>query len=64
MTDCSFLDMIRPGDIAYVIALVKNGRDVWDQTFEYRQSALQKEAKRTLTKGRLMVQKELLRVRS
>jgi hypothetical protein len=32
MTGCSFLDMIRPDDIAYVIALVKNGRDVWDQT--------------------------------
>ncbi len=25
MTGCSFLDLIRPGDIAYVIALVKNG---------------------------------------
>jgi hypothetical protein len=24
--------LIRPGDIAYVIALIKNGRDVWDQT--------------------------------
>jgi hypothetical protein len=32
MTGCSFLDLIRPGDIAYMIALVKNGRDVWDQT--------------------------------
>ncbi len=32
MTGCSFLDWIKPGDIAYVIALVKNGRDVWDQT--------------------------------
>ena len=31
MTGCSFLDLIRPGDIAYVIALVKNGRDTWDQ---------------------------------
>jgi hypothetical protein len=31
MTGCSFLDLISPGDIAYVIALVKNGRDVWDQ---------------------------------
>ncbi len=31
-TCCSFLDLIRPGDIAYVIALVKNGRDVQDQT--------------------------------
>jgi hypothetical protein len=32
MTGCSFLDFIRPGDISYVIALIKNGRDVWDQT--------------------------------
>ncbi len=32
MTGCSFLDLIRPGDIAYVIPLVKNGRHVWDQT--------------------------------
>ncbi len=31
MTGCSFLDLIRPGDIAYVIALFKYGRDVWDQ---------------------------------
>jgi hypothetical protein len=27
MTGCSFLDFIRPDDIAYVIALVKNGSD-------------------------------------
>jgi hypothetical protein len=32
MTGCSFLDSIRPGDIAYVIALIKNGRYVRDQT--------------------------------
>ncbi len=31
MVRCSFLDLIRPGDIASVIAFVKNGRDVWDQ---------------------------------
>jgi hypothetical protein len=31
MTGCSFLDLIRPGDIDYMIALVKIGRDVWDQ---------------------------------
>jgi hypothetical protein len=36
MTGCSFLDLIRPGDIAYVIALVKNGRDVWDQTVQMK----------------------------
>ncbi len=32
MTGCSFLDLIRSGDIAYVIALVTNGKDVLDQT--------------------------------
>jgi hypothetical protein len=31
-TGCSFLNLIRPGDIAHMIALIKNGRDVWDQT--------------------------------
>ncbi len=31
MTGCSFLNLIRPGDIAYLITLVKNGRGVWDQ---------------------------------
>jgi hypothetical protein len=37
MTGCSFLDfLIRPGDIAYVIAVVKNGRDMWDQTLQMR----------------------------
>ena len=37
MTGCSFLDfLIRSGDIAYVIALVKNGRDVWDQTVQMK----------------------------
>jgi hypothetical protein len=31
-TGCFFLDLIRSGDIAYMIALIKNWRDVWDQT--------------------------------
>ncbi len=26
----SFIDMITPSDIAYVICLVKNGNDMWD----------------------------------
>ena len=26
----SFIDMITPSDIAYVICLVKNGRDMWE----------------------------------
>ncbi len=36
MTGCSFLNLIRPGDIAYVIALVNNGRDMWDQMLQMR----------------------------
>jgi hypothetical protein len=31
ITGFSFLDFIRSGDIAYMIALVRNGRDVCDQ---------------------------------
>ncbi len=27
----SYLDVIRPSDIAYVIALMKNTREIWDQ---------------------------------
>ncbi len=27
----SYLDVISPGDIAYVIALMKNARELWDQ---------------------------------
>ncbi len=27
----SYLDVIMPGDIAYVIALMKNARELWDQ---------------------------------
>jgi hypothetical protein len=36
MKGCSFPDLIRPGVITYVIALVKNGRDMWDQTLQMR----------------------------
>ncbi len=32
MTGCSFLDLIRPGNIAYLISLIKNVQDMWDQT--------------------------------
>jgi hypothetical protein len=27
----SFLDVIGPGDIAYIVLLVKNSKDMWDQ---------------------------------
>jgi len=33
----SYLDVIRPGDIAYVITLMKNARELWDQ--DLRQNA-------------------------
>ncbi len=33
----SFLDFIGPNDIAYVIALVKNSRDMWDQDIRLHQ---------------------------
>jgi hypothetical protein len=28
----SFLDLITPSDIAFVICIIKNARHVWDQT--------------------------------
>ena len=34
----SFLDVIGPNDIAYVIALVKNSREMWDQDIRLHQS--------------------------
>jgi hypothetical protein len=27
----SFLDVIRPGDIAYIVLIIKNSKDMWDQ---------------------------------
>jgi hypothetical protein len=27
----SFLDVIEPGDIAYIILIIKNSKDMWDQ---------------------------------
>ncbi len=34
----SFIDMITPSDIAYVICLVKNGKDMWDQKIQLMES--------------------------
>jgi len=34
----SFLDIIGPNDIAYVIAVFKNSKDMWDQDIRMRQS--------------------------
>ncbi len=27
----SFLDVIGPGDIAYIVSIIKNSKDMWDQ---------------------------------
>jgi hypothetical protein len=27
----SFLDVIGPGDIAYIVLIIKNSKDMWDQ---------------------------------
>ncbi len=32
-----FIDRITPSDIAFVISIVKNGHDVWDQTMKMKQ---------------------------
>ncbi len=34
----SFINMITPSDIAYVICLVKNGKDMWDQKIQLMES--------------------------
>ena len=34
----SFLDVIGPNDIAYVIAVFKNSKDMWDQDIRMRES--------------------------
>ncbi len=33
----SFVDKISLGDIVFVISLLKNGRDVWDQNIKMKQ---------------------------
>jgi hypothetical protein len=33
----SFVDKITPSDIAFVISVIKNGRDVWDQNIKMKQ---------------------------
>jgi len=36
----SFVDMITPSDIAFVISVIKNSRHVWDQTMKLTNRAL------------------------
>jgi hypothetical protein len=33
----SFIDIISPSDIAFVICVIKNGRDVWDQKIRMKE---------------------------
>ena len=37
MPGYTFLDLIRPSDVAYVISLLKNGRGMWDMEIEMRE---------------------------
>ena len=39
MPGYTFLDLIRPSDVAYVISLPKNGRGMWDMEIEMREMA-------------------------
>jgi hypothetical protein len=34
----SYIDIIGPNDIAYVIAVFKNSKDMWDQDIQMRES--------------------------
>ncbi len=49
MPGYTFLDLILPSDVAYVISLLKNGRGMWDMEIERRDTArrgeIQTEAK-------------------
>jgi hypothetical protein len=39
MPGYTFLDLIRPSDVPYVISLLKNGRGMWDMEIEMREMA-------------------------
>ena len=45
MPGYTFLDLIRPSDVAYVISLLKNGRGMWDMEIEMREMARSGELK-------------------
>jgi hypothetical protein len=36
----SFIDKITPSDIAFVISVLKNGHDMWDQNIKMKQLCL------------------------
>ncbi len=37
----NFLDVIGPGDIAYIILIIKNSKDMWDQDLQMRELGAQ-----------------------
>ena len=48
----SFLDIIGPNDIAYVIAIFKNGKDLWDQDIRIKAGGTpEKKVKPLFTSG-------------
>ncbi len=37
----SFLDVIGPGDIAYIVSIIKNSKDMWDQGLQMQELGAQ-----------------------
>ncbi len=37
----SYLDVIGPGDIAYIISIIKNSKDMWDQDLRMQELGAQ-----------------------
>jgi hypothetical protein len=37
----SFLDVIGPGDIAYIVLIIKNSKDMWDQDLRMQELGAQ-----------------------
>ncbi len=37
----SFLDVIGPGDIAYIVLIIKNSKDMWDQDLQMQELGAQ-----------------------
>ncbi len=37
----SFLDVIGPGDIGYIVSLIKNSKDMWDQDLRMQELGAQ-----------------------
>ena len=37
----SFLDVIGPGDIAYIVSIIKNSKDMWDQDLRMQELGAQ-----------------------